>query len=158
MDLSARSVEAHVLRSGSKNDLEKLWCEGAVRVRQEPSSPEDKGVDIRGESLQLTRLAEGNELAVAGGLAQVRMDKLFILGPEVNIHQTTNKAWVNGIGAMRLPSNTNFDGGKLSRPAEIVIHWKKAMFFNGKFAEFHGGVQAEQENSRLLCQSMQVFL
>jgi hypothetical protein len=32
------------------------------------------------------------------------------------------------------------------------------MFFNGKYALFHGGVQAEQNTGRLACQTMQVYL
>jgi lipopolysaccharide export system protein LptA len=32
------------------------------------------------------------------------------------------------------------------------------MFFDGQRAVYHGGVQAEQDNSRLICQEMQVFL
>jgi hypothetical protein len=159
MDLSARSIEAHVLRCGGKNDLDRLWCEGRVRVLQEPATPEEKGVDIRGETLNLKHFADGNELTVtANELAQVQLEQLFILGPEVNIHQTTNKAWVNGPGAMRMPSNTNFDGAKLNKPAELIVYWKKSMYFNGKDAEFQGSIQAEQENARLLCQRLQVYL
>jgi hypothetical protein len=30
------------------------------------------------------------------------------------------------------------------------------MFFSGQYAEFHGGIQAEQENARLACQTLQV--
>src|SRR5262249_7896388 len=158
IDLSARSVESHVRRSGSKNDLEKLSCEGRVLVKQAPASPQDKGVDIRGDTLQLTRQAEGNILAVTGELAQVRMDKLFIVGPVVNIDQTTNTAWVRGQGAMTMPSNSTLEGGKLTKPSELTVHWTKRMDFNGKYAEFQGDIQAEQDSGRLLCKRLQVFL
>src|SRR5262249_59778899 len=87
------------------NDLEKLWCEGAVHVRQEPESKDDKGVDITGQTLQLVKFPEGHILTVTGAPAEVQLDKLTILGPEVNIDQKENKAWVNGLGAMRMPSN-----------------------------------------------------
>lgn len=158
IDLSARSVEAHVLRTPVKNDLDRLWCEGAVHVHQEPANPEDKGVDIRGETLQLTHHADGDVLAVTGDLAHVQLDKLAILGPEVNIDQKTNKAWVQGIGAMRMPSNTDFDGKKLAKAADLIVHWNRSMYFDGRQAEFHGGVQAEQETAHLLCQTMRVTL
>jgi hypothetical protein len=157
IDLSARSVESDVRRSDNKNDLEKLWCEGRVLVKQAPASPQDKGVDIRGDTLQLTRQAEGNILAVTGDLAQVQMDKLFLVGPVVNIDQVTNTAWVKGMGAMRMPSDKTLDGNKLSKPSELTIHWKKTMYFNGKFADFQGDVQAEQDTGRLLCQTLQAF-
>ncbi len=158
IDLSARFVEAFVLRSVNKNDLDKLRCEGNVRVRQEPASPEDKGVDIRGQTLQLAHFVEGNVLLVTGDLAEVHLDKLSILGPEVNIDQKENRVWVNGIGAMRMPSSTTFQGDKLSRPSEMTVHWNRNMFFNGMDAQFYGGIQAEQDSGRLACQTMQVFL
>src|SRR5262249_7291644 len=149
IDLSARSVEAWVIRSGPKNQLDKLWTEGSVQVRQDPAKPDEKGVDIKGDTLELTYHPEGNYLVVTGDLAQLRMDKIYILGPEVNIDQAANKAWVNGIGAMQMDSATNFQGNKLDRAVPLTVHWNKSMLFNGKFAEFHGGIQAEQENARL---------
>ncbi len=160
IDLSARTVEAHVLRSGSKSDLEKLWCEGAVRVRQEPATPEEGGIDIRGETLRLYHRLTGNVLTVTGNQAQVQLNKLYIFGPEVNIDQTTNIVWVNGVGVMRLPSNTNFEGGKLTREAELVVQWNQAMKFDGSSAVaiFEGNVQAEQASGRMLCQKLHAFL
>jgi lipopolysaccharide export system protein LptA len=161
LDLSARAIEAYVLRAGQKNELEKIWCEGTVRVRQEPAVPEDRGVDIRGDTLELTRFAEGNVLVVTGEPtqpAQVQLNKLTILGPEVTIDQKENTATVNGVGSMRLPSTSNFEGGKLAQPVELTVHWNKDMFFNGQHAVFSGGIQAEQDSARLACESMQVFL
>ncbi len=164
IDLSARSVEAHVVRMGEKSELEKLKSEGAVRVIQAPRKKDEKGVDIKGETLQLTHSLDGNVLVVTGDekeLAQLAMDRIVILGPEVNIDQTTNKAWVNGCGAMTMESDTDFQGKKLQKPAPLTIHWDQSMYFNGQFAEFHGGqqggVQADQATARLACQSMQVF-
>jgi lipopolysaccharide export system protein LptA len=174
MDLSARYVEAHVVRSASKNELDKLWCEGTVRVVQESSGPDDKGVDIRGEKLELVRQADGNILRVLGDYAQVQLDKLHIVGPEVNIDQTINEASVNGMGVMRLPSNANFAGTKptqpadttLAPPADITIYWEEHMRFDGQVALFdwpsdprhRRGVRAEQNNGHLACRAMHVTL
>ncbi|MFM7099012.1 MAG: hypothetical protein ACKO16_16510 [Gemmataceae bacterium] len=155
--LSARSIEAWVDQIENKNKLERLWTEGSVTVKQDSEKPGEKGVDIKGDTLQMTAHPDGNFLVVTGDLAQLRMDRMLIVGPEVNIDQATNKAWVNGVGAMQMESTTNFQGTKLNKPVPMEVHWNKSMFFNGKFAEFHGGIQAEQENSRLACQSLQVF-
>lgn len=155
--LNARSIEAWVQQVNNKNKVEKLWTEGSVSVKQDSEKPGEKGVDVKGDTLQLTAHPEGNFLVVTGDLAQLRMDHMFIVGPEVNIDQSTNKAWVNGVGAMQMESTTNFQGNKLGKAVPLEVHWNKSMFFNGKFAEFHGGIQAEQENSRLACQSLQVF-
>src|SRR5262249_54576259 len=117
IDLSARSVEAFVLRFGSRNEMDRLRCEGTVRVLQEPATPDEKGVDIRGQTLQLNRFPKGNVLVVTADqasrpreLAYVQMDKITMIGPEVNIDQVANKAWVNGIGSMKMPSTTDFEG------------------------------------------------
>lgn len=156
IDLASRSIEAWVIRSDSGNRLDRLRCEGSVVVLQEPAKPGEKGIDIRGETLNLTGSPNGHMLSVSGDLAQLRMDRILIVGPEVNIDQANNKAWVTGIGAMQMESSTNFQGGKLEKPVPLEVHWNKSMLFNGMYAEFHGGIQAEQQNSRLACQSLQV--
>jgi lipopolysaccharide export system protein LptA len=176
IDLSAREIEAHVLRSGTKNELDKVSCEGTVRVRQEPAPPDDKGVDIRGEQLNLVRQADGNILMVKGDSAQVQLQDLYIVGPEVNIDQTTNELWVNGCGAMRLPSDGNLNGtkpaqppaSKPAQPSNLTIYWKKHMHFDGQKACFDlpsdprtgRGVQGEQEQNtgRVACNAMEVTL
>src|SRR5205823_2201516 len=108
VNLSARSIEAYILRGDSKNDLERVWCEGTVRVLQDPTVPEDKGVDIRGETLQLNHFPEGDVLVVTGNLALVQMNKSSIIGPEITIDQKTNVAQVHGLGVMKMPVGTNF--------------------------------------------------
>lgn len=174
IDLTSRYVVAHVLRSGSKNELDKVWCEGSVRIVQEPSGPDDKGVDVRGEKLHLVRQADGNILTVIGDYAHVQLDKLYIVGPEVNIDQTTNEAWVNGAGIMKLPGNGNIYGPKVNQapeakgtpPADLTINWEKRMLFNGQVAHFDWpsdqrrgrSVQAEQNSGHLACKAMQVTL
>jgi len=158
IDLTARSIIAHVLRSGAKNDLDKLWCQGLVHVHQDPATPDEKGVDIRGETLELTHEVDGNILAVKGDHAQLQMDKIFILGPEVHIDQTSNKVWVNGMGIMKMPSNANFDGTKSAQTAELTVNWEKKMDFDGLNAQFFGNIRAEQNDGHLACQNMQVVL
>jgi lipopolysaccharide export system protein LptA len=161
LKLEARDIKAHVLRAGNRNDLESLECQGRVRVKQEPATPEDKGVDIRGDFLQLNHFLDGNVLLVTGNpqtLAWVQLDKLTIQGKEVNIDQRANRSWVNDIGVMQMLTTTDFEGNKLANPTQVTIHWNKEMQFDGKTAFFSGGVTAEQNNSRLQCQEMQVDL
>ena len=90
----------------NKNKLERFWTEGSVTVRQDSEKPGEKGVDIKGDTLQMTAHPDGNFLVVTGDLAQLRMDRMLIVGPEVNIDQATNKAWVNGVGAMQMEGTT----------------------------------------------------
>jgi lipopolysaccharide export system protein LptA len=156
--LCAHQVTAHILRDASRNDLERLWCEGAVHVQQEPASPQDKGVDIRGAQLDLAHHIEGNILTVIGDNAQVQLNKIFILGPQINLDQTTNEAWVTGMGIMRMPSKDSFDGAPLARETELTINWEKSMLFDGQLAKFRGSILAEQDGGHLACQELDVWL
>jgi hypothetical protein len=162
IDLTARSVEAEVLRCGERNALDHLWTEGYVKVRQAPAKPGEKGIYIEGDTLDMRAQEGGNLLVVTGrddqgNMAQLQMDKMLIFGPEVNIDQARNKAWVIGSGAMQMDSNTTLDGKPLDRTVPLTVHWSEEMFFQGANAEFTGNIQAEQENARLACQSLQVF-
>lgn len=161
IELSARSVETHVLRTGERNELERVSCKGAVHVHQEPAEPGDKGVDIRGDHLTLDHFLEGSILVVTGSLAQlaqVQLNKLTIAGPEVKIDQKSNTAWVYGIGAMQMLTEKSFEGEKLDKPTELTVHWQREMYFDGRFAFFQGHVQAEQNSSTLLCENLQAYL
>ena len=159
---------AWVDRGKEKNTLQKLQAEGYVHVVQAPAKADEKGVDIKGAELTMMYHPEGNFLVVEGDpegkagvaqddLAQMLMDKIFIIGPEINIDQAANKAWVEGPGAMQMDSATNFQGEKLAKPVPLTIHWNDEMFFTGKHAEFRKGVQAEQDNSHLACKELSVF-
>jgi hypothetical protein len=158
IDVSARLINVDALRTGSKTDLDKVRCEGSVRVHQEPSSPEDRGVDIQGEILDLTHKLDGNILIVRGDHAKVQINQLFILGPEINIDQTSNEAWVHGVGIMCMPSKSNLDGTPLARETQLTVNWQKEMYFNGQSAQFRSGVRAAQDNGHLACDNMTVNL
>src|SRR5262249_27006463 len=126
--LSAHAIKAHVIRSANKSDLKTLECAGTVRVLQDPAGPDDKGVDIRGETLQLNHHTDGNILVVTGpqNLAQVQMNKITSHGHEVQIDQVINTAKVDGAGDMLLMPATDFEGNQLAKPTELIIHWDKA--------------------------------
>lgn len=156
--LNARSIEAYVIRSDTKSDLDRLWCEDDVRVRQQGATPDDEGVDIKGKTLQMTHFIDGNVLVVTGDLAYVQMDKTTILGPEVTINQKENSANVRGNGVMRMPAKSDFNGNALAKPVDMVINWHDSMTFNGRNADFYGKVNARQEHSHLLCDNMHVVL
>ncbi|MFM7151593.1 MAG: hypothetical protein ACKO23_17345, partial [Gemmataceae bacterium] len=157
-DLSARSVEAWLVRAPDRTTIDQLWCEGTVQVRQDPAKAEEKGTEVKGDTLRMTAGGDGNYLlVVTGDLAELQTDKIYIIGPEVNIDQTANKAWVVGDGAMKMESATNFQGEALERPVPLTVHWSKSMLFNGESAEFYGNIQAVQEKARLACQRLQVY-
>src|SRR5262249_40194106 len=62
---------------------------------------------------------------------------------EGNLHfdRKENKAWVSGAGVIRFPTSVSIHGEPLSSPEELTIHWSRDMFFDGRRAIFHGGVE-----------------
>src|SRR6185437_8668466 len=53
-DLTARSIEAKILRSTVKSTIDELWCEGDVAVHQDPASADENGTDVKGDTLKMT--------------------------------------------------------------------------------------------------------
>lgn len=162
IELEARQVVAYVSRLGSRNHIREVVCEGSVVVQQEPAAPKDKGVDIKGEMLNLLHHVQGDTMHVFGDSrrpANLQLGELILIGPKVTINQRENIAEVEGVGAMQMPSNSTFKGEKPSKEgARLTIHWNKNMLFDGKYAHFHGGVVAYQDTASLRCQDLQVTL
>lgn len=159
--LWADDVVAFVSTQGTKKQLQELVTEGNVHVRQEGQTPADKGVDITGDMLNLIYHPLGNRLLVYGTKREARMQvgEMTLLGPKIDIDQRANTAVVDGVGAMKMPSKTTFDGATpVKEGVYVTIHWNKHMMFYGNFAEFHGGVQAFQDQAAIKCQVMQVTL
>jgi hypothetical protein len=160
--LSAKSVQAFMIAAESgPTELENVNCEGAVTVHQDPTAPQDKPIDMRGDTLQLTRLVVGHKLEITGDPdrpAEVHFPDLSLLGPIITINQEQNDAEVKGAGTMRLASTTDFQGNKLAKPTNMTVSWRKEMYFNGLIARFQEHIQAEQDNTRLLCHGMEVTL
>ncbi len=157
-DMSARTVEAKVLRSPIKSTIDELWCEGRVEVHQDPAKPGEHGTQITGDTLKMTaRGADLYYLVVTGDLGLLDVGGIKLRGPEINIDQYTNKAWVYGDGSMTLKSATNFQGEKLTKPEDLDVIWHKSMLFNGSSAEFYGNIQGEQAKARLTCEVLHVF-
>jgi lipopolysaccharide export system protein LptA len=161
IDLTAHSVESFVIRRGEENDLDRLVCEGRVKVHQDPAPNEQRGVDITGDTLRLSHSRDGDILDVVGtrpAPGEVHLEKLSLVGPLVHIDQRENNAAVKGAGSMRMLSSTDFEGREKPKATPMTVHWTDEMFFDGKFAIFEGGVQAEQDTGRIACRAMQVFL
>lgn len=163
IELTANDVVAYISSQGSKKQLQELVTEGAVHVRQEGENPKDKGIDITGEMLNLIHHNDGDLLYVYGDArkaARLQLGELILIGPKVTINQKDNMAEVEGAGAMSLPgSNTTFDGAKTTKAdTRLEVHWNKDMLFDGKDAQFYGGVQAYQDTGSMKCNFMQVTL
>jgi lipopolysaccharide export system protein LptA len=162
IDLTARRIQAFLLVSdGEQNQLDTVHCEDNVRIHQDPAAPQEKPVDMRGQRVQLRHTPEGNVLTVIGTLTapgEVHLPDLSLLGPVVRIDQLENVAEVQGVGSMQMASKTDFQGNPLKTLTDLIVTWKQGMMFNGQLARFHGNVEADQDNTSLLCENMQVYM
>jgi hypothetical protein len=178
LEVWANDVTIHIATVADKHELSELLAEGAVHVYQEGEETDNNGkangVDIQGEMLKLIHRPRGDNLFVFGDsrdkLAKLKLGELFIMGPRVNIDQELNIAVVEGAGVMNLPGrpfldNTKPNGGASVAPpktpggkSQLSIHWSRRMEFDGKYAEFRGGVQAYQDSGLLRCEELVVSL
>ena len=167
VDLTARTVQVFVIRRGEVNEIDTVHCEDDVRVHQDPVPPQVRPTDMCGRELLLQRMAGGNILRVKGAPArpgvpekpgEVHLPDLSLIGRTIVINQVENTADVEGAGCMTMISATDFDGKKLAKPTPLNVTWKQGMRFTGKQAVFRGFVQADQQNTSVLCQTMQVDL
>jgi hypothetical protein len=162
MYLEAHEVTAHVTRIGPENFLRELKADGAVHVHQKRATPKDKGVDIKGDLLTLLHFVQGDILRVWGDPrqpAELHLGETILIGPKVMINQKDNVAQIDGDGAMHMPAKNTMDGTKPAKEgSKLVILWSKDMIFDGRHADFHGGVIAYQDESSLRCQDLEVML
>jgi lipopolysaccharide export system protein LptA len=164
IQIIARRIETWVTVVNGKNELERAHCEERVAVHQDPANEGERGVDIAGHTVDLEHYLEGNVLAVNGSAektpGEVHFDKVSLIAEDISIDQRDNVARVKGAGSMRMLSSSTLQGEKLTQPTYITVLWKDGMEFRGSdcWARFEGNVQAEQENSRVLCETMQVTL
>src|SRR5947207_3074051 len=77
---SANNVVVDVLRGADKNELKELLAVGKVHVHQNGEKPQDKGIDITGETLSLFHFLEGDVIKVLGdtrSLGQLPKDENY---------------------------------------------------------------------------------
>ena len=161
LEVIADVIEVELAYDGERTELHHVHTHGRVHVVQRSADGDGNAIQLTGDRLDLRHSAKGSKLRVVGSELQpalVQLETLRIMGPEVNIDQMENKAWVNGGGSLSMPSRTDFQGAPLDKPVEVVIYWNERMYFDGKYAEFAGNVQADQDNARLTCGTLQVVL
>ncbi len=163
LEVVATQIEAHLKRHGKRHALDTVVCDHQVQVHQDPTDDQPRGIDITGNHLRLTQDLTGNLLDVHGTPekdAFLRFEKIALVGQAIHVDQRNNYARVKGRGSMDLESNADLQGNQLTSPTTINIAWKDAMEFNGseQWAFFEGEVQAVQQETRLLCETMHVTM
>jgi hypothetical protein len=161
LEISAETVEAFILRSGSSNELDRVFCKEHVEVHQEPRDPKDRALDIRCRELDLTHTLDGDRVKLRGApdeWAMVQAQTMTLFGPKILFDQKDNRAEIENGGKMQMPASSSLNGEHLEKPSDIVVQWNGKMKFNGLWATFDGGVTAEQDGVRVTCPTMRVQL
>jgi RNA polymerase sigma factor (sigma-70 family) len=119
---------------------------------------------LKGEVLQITPERRVRPTESSQPSSKPRLSKRATIGGfpvegcDVQFDEKQNRAWVSGAGAIRITAGVGIQGERLAKPDILTIHWKRDMVFDGCRVTFHGGVQAEQGNTRLACQELQLLL
>jgi hypothetical protein len=167
IELTGKKISVHVSTVGGKKQVEGLVARGNVYVFQPGDKPGEKRIDINGQLLTIKNNADkGHTMVVHGDAktkARVELSDLILWGPIVTIDQAANRSEVEGDGAMQMPTNKNLDGTDIPKDKptpRITVYWKKRMTFNGKNADFYGGVQAFQQGtySKMTCEHLVTYL
>jgi hypothetical protein len=147
-----------------KKQLDELIAKGNVYVFQAGEVPGEKRIDIVGQLLTLRAGDLGHTLVVFGDrdkLAKMEIGETILHGPVITINQTTNRADIEGNGAMEMPSNKNLDGTQSAKKnMRVIVQWNKNMTFDGTTARFNGGVQAWEQGaySQIKCEVLSAIL
>jgi hypothetical protein len=161
IEVSAASVEAFVMRTPTRNELDRVTCHDRVHVHQDSDKPQERGLDLDSHTLKLTHTPDGDILELTGTQktwASVETQEMILRGPEIIFHQPENRARVTGVGQMRLLTASMLDGENRPQPVPLLVNWNERMEFRGSVVNFYGGVQASQEYTTVLCRNMDVYL
>lgn len=159
--LRARTIEAIAAGSPTRAELRVVSAQGQVQIDQPQLHQQERSLQLRCGLLHLTRTPNGDILRLEGTPAQpawVTLGQMALRGPVIKMDQVLNTVDVEGLGSMRLPARNDFQGNPLREPTEVIVDWNQSMFFDGRLAEFDGGVQAVQGNSRLACRRLSLLL
>lgn len=159
--LRARTIEATFVRSGDVTQLGHARCTERVSIRQEAADPHQRGLEAHASALHLTHSLHGDVLKLSGQrdkAASIIANEMTLSGTQIVINQADNVVEVERSGSMRLLVHSTLHGERLTNADEMVIYWNERMTFNGSWASFIGGVQAEHKSMEVLCPRMDVYL
>ncbi len=164
IELQAGEIFARIASLGGQKELQELIAKGNVYVFQPGEKQGEKALDITGQLLTVKGGERGRTMVVYGDkgkLARLDLGDTTLWGPRVTINQADNRADIEGHGAMEMPSNKTLDGNDTAKKdTRIRIYWNKNMTFDGKYALFHGGVQAHEvgSHSHVKCEALHTIL
>lgn len=133
-----------------------LLAEGKVEVSEQPKPGRD-ALLAKGDKIQADLIKRSAR--IFGKPAQVAQGANRIVGPEIWMDEATEKAMVNGAGALDFKTDKNFNGGKLATPRLVNVVWSEHMRFEGKLdtAQFFGDVFLKSGQEEMKCEAMNLM-
>jgi|GEM_PF-527978 len=138
--------------------IAEIWTMGNVKVRQKRSEGKTPLRMLGNRMHVLNRTEEDQVMHLYGKPAHIYDQKMHIEGSNIHLDRLRNKSWVDGSGLLQLPVERTLDGEKLKKTSVLDVRWQKKMTFDGLNAFFYDDVQSVLDDSRVLCEEMQVTL
>lgn len=138
--------------------VKEVWTYGHVDVQQN-HEPGTQPLKVNGQIMHVINRSKDDQLMhVYGKPAHVRDRGRHIEGENIHLDRGKNYSWVEGPGLLQIPVEKTLEGKKLPQPQLLDVWWKKQMLFDGNVAKFRGGVRAVIADSRMRCETMDVFM
>jgi hypothetical protein len=179
MIATAALVRGQVTLSPAGNEVDEMSMEGPVHLLEQPrdarpgpaAAPEEPGIEIRGDQMQVSRASRPDAKAIVSGRpAVVKGRGLDLEGPLVEFDRGQNRLTVDGAGRLSLPMA---GGGALDAlavtgggrppaapagpPGRLDVTWQGRLDFDGLKARFADTVVATGGSADLRAGSLDVF-
>ena len=174
-------VRGLITLSPRGNDVEEMSMEGDVRIIEEDravaaGAPAEKGIEIHGEQVQLSRATRFDARAVVSGRpARITGRGVDLEGPLVEFDRGRNRMTVDGAGRLRLPMSGGMNGLEAlavssatapaaappagnAQPGALDVTWQGRMDFDGLTARFVDRVATRSGATSLTAGSLDVIL
>ncbi len=148
-------VQARFLVRDEKAELAELMLENEVELDEIPlipSSGNEQPMHVEGDRIQVFEAHDTTrtKISVIGRAAEFRGRGVMLSGTNINVDAGTNRLWIDGAGAMKLPLDRDLEGKPLQHPDEVTITWQKEMdFVDGIRAQFEEKVEARTRDQLL---------
>jgi len=103
--VTAKTMRAKVLRSGSQNRVEDLILEGSIELTKNQLSEESPWpFTITGDQLQLSQMQnDASDITIVGQPAKVTVGSGWVIAPELKLKQSQSQFWIDHPGELVIP-------------------------------------------------------
>jgi|GEM_PF-5869986 len=159
IDARAETIRVRLRpRTGQSPDVADVWTEGRVVLNQSQGATKQTFSVIADSAHVEHRGPDQQVLHLYGKPAIVRNGQTQLEAGEMHLDRDDNQFNIQGRGAIQFPMTTDLEGRKLKAPALLHVSWKDRMSFDGQLATFRGDANAQLEDRRINCTTLEVTL